>query len=123
MKILILRFSSIGDIVLTTPVIRCIKKQIPGVEIHYFTKKEFYPILKNNPFVSRLWLLDQSNLKETIIELKKEQFDYIIDLHKNVRTLSIKNSLGVPSFSFEKLNVQSRTGMALEAIRRNLVVL
>jgi len=39
-KILVIRFSSIGDIVLTTPVIRCLKKQL-NVEVHYLTKTSF----------------------------------------------------------------------------------
>ena len=38
MKFLVIRFSSIGDIVLTTPALRCAKNQIPGVEIHFLTK-------------------------------------------------------------------------------------
>ncbi len=39
MKFLIIRFSSIGDIVLTTPVVRCLKQQVAGAEVHYLTKK------------------------------------------------------------------------------------
>ena len=45
MKVLVIRFSSIGDIVLTTPVIRCLKKQVGGIELHYLTKKTFAPVL------------------------------------------------------------------------------
>ena len=104
-KFLILRFSSIGDIVLTTPVIRCLKKQYPNAEIHYFTKSKFSFLLESNPYVDKLWLLEGS-LKEVLGELKAEKFDYIIDLHTNIRTLRIKWLLGVPSFSFSKLNIQ-----------------
>lgn len=104
-KFLILRFSSIGDIVLTTPVIRCLKQQYPNAEIHYFTKTKFGFLLEDNPYVHKLWLLD-GNLSEVLPLLKRENFDYIIDLHTNLRTLKIKLMLGKPSFSFEKLNVQ-----------------
>ena len=45
MKFLIIRFSSIGDIVLTTPVVRCLKKQVLSAEVHYLTKAAFRPIL------------------------------------------------------------------------------
>ena len=33
-KFLILRFSSIGDIIMTTPVVRCLKQQVPGAVVH-----------------------------------------------------------------------------------------
>jgi len=104
-KFLILRFSSIGDIVLTTPVIRCLKKQYPNAEVHYFTKKKFSFLLEDNPYVDKLWLLKEKN-SSLISILKSENFDYVIDLHNNLRTLKIKLMLGKPSFSFEKLNVQ-----------------
>ena len=51
MKILIIRFSSIGDIVLTTPVIRCLKKQLSGCEIHYLTLDDFLTAMEK-----RRWL-------------------------------------------------------------------
>lgn len=101
-KILILRFSSIGDIVLTTPIIRCLKKQL-GAEIHYFTKPGFKTILEENPYIDQLHLLDEK-LSKNIKVLKAEKFDYIIDLHKNLRTRIIKTRLGRKSYSFDKLN-------------------
>ena len=104
-KFLILRFSSIGDIVLTTPVIRCLKQQHPNAEVHYFTKKKFGFLLEKNPFVDKLWLLEDHD-KQIMSLLKSENFDYIIDLHTNLRTLRIKLKLGIPAFSFEKLNIQ-----------------
>lgn len=105
MKILILRFSSIGDIVLTTPVVRCIKKQHPEAEIHYATKKAFHSIVQHNPYISKIHLLGDS-LSEFVTELKHERFDYVIDLHHNFRTLLIKLQLGVKSYSFNKLNFE-----------------
>ena len=105
MKFLILRFSSIGDIVLTTPVIRCLKKKFPDAEIHYATKKAFHSILKHNPYLSQIHLLDGS-VFTLINELKQQKFDYVIDLHHNQRTWLIKTMLGVKSFSFDKLNFE-----------------
>ena len=104
-KILIIRFSSIGDIVLTTPVIRCIKKNIPEAEIHYLTRKPFAAVLKANPHIDKLHLLDK-DLAAMIQTLKKEQFDQIIDLHHNVRSARIKWNLNVPAHSFPKLNIE-----------------
>jgi ADP-heptose:LPS heptosyltransferase len=104
-KFLIIRFSSIGDIVLTTPVIRCLKTQVEGAEVHFATKKQFGQLVKNNPYIDKIHLLDHS-LNDLINKLKEEKFDYIIDLHHNLRTLIIKNRLRVISFSFNKLNFQ-----------------
>ncbi len=105
MKILILRFSSIGDIVLTTPVIRTLKTQLNEVELHFATKKEYLPVLEENPYLDQIHLLE-GGLSPFISQLKKEKFDFIVDLHHNLRTLAIKNQLGVKSFSFNKLNLQ-----------------
>lgn len=105
MKILIIRFSSIGDIVLTTPVIRCIKQQVEGIELHYATKKSFKSILENNPYIDKLHLLEK-DIKPLLNDLKKENFDYIIDLHNNLRTKIIKFNLRTRSSSFNKLNFQ-----------------
>lgn len=105
MKILVIRFSSIGDVVLTTPVVRCLKQQIPNTEVHFITKKSFQPILQDNPYIDKLITI-QSSIKEVVSKLKKEKYDWVIDLHKNVRTLSLKQKLGVPSRSFPKMNLE-----------------
>lgn len=102
---LVIRFSSIGDIVLTSPVIRCLKEQVKDLELHYLTKKSFEQVLSANPFIDKLHFLEDS-LQNCISELKKEKFDYIIDLHHNFRTLIIKKSIGAPAKSFDKLNWQ-----------------
>lgn len=105
MKFLIIRFSSIGDIVLTTPVVRCLKQQVEGAEVHYLTKKAFSGILKTNPYVDKVHELGD-DWDAMITALKEEKFDYLIDLHHNLRTLRVKRALKVESFSFDKLNVE-----------------
>ena len=104
MKILIIRFSSIGDIVLTTPVIRCLKQQLDA-EIHFLTKKNFEKIVASNPHIDRVFTIDK-DISEVIKPLKSMDYDFIIDLHKNFRTFQIKWILGVKSFSFNKLNIE-----------------
>lgn len=104
-KFLIIRFSSIGDIVLTSPVIRCLKNQFPEAEIHYLTKRRNADLLKANPYIEKIYQLGDS-LKETISELKSEKYDYIIDLHNNLRSLRVKLGLRTKSFSFNKLNIR-----------------
>lgn len=101
MKILVIRFSAMGDIIYTTPVVRCLKKQLPGAEIHFLTKPAFRYIYDNNPYPDKLLLL-QPKLRDTIRELKAEKYDYIIDLHNNLRTSIIKLRVGVKSSTYKK---------------------
>ena len=105
MKILVLRFSSIGDIVLTTPVVRALAQQVPGAAVHFATKPGYRGLLEANPYVAKVHCLGGS-LGELVQELRAEQFDYIVDLHNNLRTRLIKLQLGVKSSSFDKLNWQ-----------------
>ena len=115
MKFLVIRFSSIGDIVLTTPVVRCLKKQVVTAEVHYLTKASFKPILEANPYIDKIHCLGGSlagraaagdDLSAVIETLRREDFDYVIDLHHNLRTLKVKRGLEKAAFSFEKLNIQ-----------------
>jgi ADP-heptose:LPS heptosyltransferase len=105
MKFLIIRFSSIGDIVLTTPVIRCLRQQIATAEVHYLTKSAFAPILIANPHVDKVHVLE-NDLAPVLAALRQEDFDYVVDLHHNLRTLRVKRRLGKQSFSFDKLNIE-----------------
>lgn len=104
-KFLIIRFSSIGDIVLTTPVIRCLKKQVPDAELHFLTKESFATIVESNPYVDKVHLLAHS-WELMVEEIRIEEYDYIIDLHHNLRTLRLKRELGIRSFSFDKINIK-----------------
>ncbi len=81
MKILVIRLSSIGDIVLTTPVLRCIKKTQPDSCIHYMCKPAFASILQTNPYIDHLHEYGEET--ETV---QNEHFDYIIDLQNNHRS-------------------------------------
>jgi len=100
LKILIIRFSSIGDIVLTTPVIRCVASQL-NAEVHYLTKSGFKTLLEGNNHIQKIWTLED-DMNELIVSLKKEQFDYVVDLHKNLRSLRISFSLGAKRLTYDK---------------------
>jgi ADP-heptose:LPS heptosyltransferase len=103
-KILVIRFSSIGDIVLTTPVMRCLKNQL-GTEVHFLTKKGFEKILLDNPYIDRVFSIEKK-VSEIIESLKLEHYDCVIDLHNNIRSWQVKNALGIKSYSFDKLNFE-----------------
>ena len=104
-KILVVRLSSIGDIVLTTPLVRCLKQQLPNAEIHYLTKPQFAGILNPNPYITKVHLW-QDGIGRTAQSLQSENFTHLIDLHHNQRTLLLKWKIGIPSRSFNKLNFQ-----------------
>lgn len=105
-NILIIRFSSIGDIVLTTPIIRCVKQKYPNATLHFLTKKSFGSILKDNPHVDVVHELSE-NLNDNIESLKKLNIDVVIDLHNNLRTLRVKKALKIKdTYTFNKVNIK-----------------
>lgn len=113
MKILVIRFSSMGDIIYTTPVVRCLKQQLPGAEVHFLTKPAFRYIYDNNPYVDKLLLLNDS-LSATVKEIKAGQYDYIIDLHSNLRTAIIKIRTGIKSSTYNKQRISKWLSLKLK---------
>jgi len=103
-KFLIIRFSSIGDIVLTTPIVRCLKNQVPDAEVHYLTKKQFLPVLEANPYIDKIFTI-KDKVSEVLHELRGETYDQIIDLHKNIRSKQVISKLNKHSSSFNKINI------------------
>ncbi len=104
LKVLVVRFSSIGDIVLTTPVVRGLKKQA-GAEVHFLTKKAFCSLAQSNPHIDRVYAIEK-RVGEVLPELRREQYDHIIDLHRNLRSGQVKRGLSAKSHSFRKLNLK-----------------
>ncbi len=100
LKILLIRFSSIGDIVLTSSVVRCIKTQINS-EVHFITKNKFRCILEENPYIDKIHTVRES-ISEVDEDLKLEKYNLIIDLHNNIRSFILRNKLGVNSIVYNK---------------------
>lgn len=103
MKFLVLRFSSIGDIVLTTPVLRCLRKKFPEAEIHFATKQAYFPVVQHNPYINKVHLLGNSFV-QLVAQLRAEKFDFVIDLHHNQRSFLLKQALCAKSSAFYKAN-------------------
>ena len=99
LKILIIRYSSIGDIILATPVIRCLKNQ-QKAEIHFITKKCYSQLLEENPYLSKLYFIETVNIDE----LKRNSYDYIIDLHNNLRSNILSFKLSKKTIRYDKSN-------------------
>jgi len=87
---------------LTTPVIRCIHEQLHA-EVHYLIKAPYAGILSNNPYIHTIHKLRDSKTK-LVRELKRENFDLIIDLHKNIRSSYFTRKLDVKHITFNKMN-------------------
>ena len=103
MKILVIRLGSLGDVILATPVLRCLKQQLDGVEIHFLTKKSSAELMSSNANIDKLHIL-KPNLDDTIEELRNEKIDYIVDIHNNHRSRRIRHSLRAISYVYRKEN-------------------
>lgn len=93
-KILVIRFSSLGDVILTTPLLKKIKQIYPGSEIHYLTKNSFSDIIRHNPNISKIIetndKIDFNELKTLRKRIQSEKYDLILDAHNNLRTFYLR---------------------------------
>ena len=103
-KILILQLESIGNVVLSSAVVRCLKQQLPVAAIHYATRPAYQSVIAYNPYIAKKHYLAGS-LYELILELRTERFDYVIDLQNTFMTGLIRVALGTRSFSVEKQTI------------------
>lgn len=113
---MIIRFSSLGDIVLTSLLVRCLKLQ-KQCEVHFLTKKSFESLLTSNPHIDKVWAFDKS-LNTIIPALKAEGYDLIIDLHKNLRSRYVRLRLWkVAVVSYSKANISKWLAVYFKLIR------
>ncbi|MEX2595990.1 MAG: glycosyltransferase family 9 protein [Salibacteraceae bacterium] len=104
-RILIIRFSSIGDIVLTTPVVRALKSQLEGeVQIDFITKKVYAGLLSANPHINKVITIDK-RVSEVKDQLVPGYYDYVVDLHNNLRSKQVKHTCKSLNFTIDKRNV------------------
>lgn len=104
-RILIIRFSSIGDIILTTPVVRVLRAKYPEADIRFVTKPQFAELVDSNPHLNGVFKLE-AGIKDLANELKVFNPDLVVDLHHNLRTRILKTIVGGKWLSFNKLNVE-----------------
>lgn len=101
-EILVIRFSSIGDIVLCTPVFRLLKKKYPQANITFLTKQKFAKLLQGNPYIDQIACWDNQEDRNA---LTLKSFDAVVDLHSNLRSLIVKLRFWqVPSVAVKKRN-------------------
>ncbi len=103
-KILIVRLSSLGDILLTTPVIRALKIKYPGSEIDFVCKEQFIDAVKYNPHLSNKYIyVDEPDFYS---KLQERKYDLILDLHNNFRSRKISQILKVETARFQKPSIR-----------------
>lgn len=108
LHILVIRYSSIGDIVLCSPVFRALHNYFPNATIHFLTKSAYIHLLEANPNIHHIHALEGSVIKKAI-ELKKTYaFDLIIDLHHNLRSYLLTSVLSAPTIRFRKSNIDKQ---------------
>jgi heptosyltransferase-2 len=103
-SILIIRLSSLGDILLTTPLIRSIKKKYPDIKIDFILKEQYKELLQFNPYLSRIFEYKiKSNEKQFLIKtLKNIKYDLVIDLQNNFRSFQLRRNVKAPAVKFNK---------------------
>ena len=107
MKVLIIRFSSIGDIVLTFPVVTSLKEKFPNAHVSYLSKASFIQLLSANKDIDYSHAYNGS-IGDTRKWVSNQKFDIIIDLHKNIRSISVSILNGKRVYRFNKLNVRKK---------------
>ncbi len=116
-KIMLIRLSSMGDVILTTPLVRCIRKQYPNCLIDFVVDKKFADVIKHNPHINNVFEYDKTNAASNIELKKKLDNDYtIIDLQNNRRSKSFRNGLGKVIGKFDKYRLKK---LALVYLKKN----
>ncbi len=105
-NILVVRLSSLGDVLLTTPLIRSLKKKYAHANIDFLVKPQFVEAVKFNPYLNEVIEYSVSKPKETIKKLKTKKYDLVVDLQNNFRSAKIRRALGVKYFIFQKPNFE-----------------
>jgi lipopolysaccharide heptosyltransferase II len=115
-KILVIRMSSIGDIILTTPLLRCLKKRYPETDITFVVKEQFAVLLSHSPYIDNLVPFSSktgfAGLRSLKKKLRTEKYDLVIDIHKNLRSIYLRTFIGAGKV----------TGYSKQILRRTVLI-
>lgn len=103
-KILIIRLSSIGDVLLATPLIRAIKKKNSEIQIDFVLKEEFFELVQNNPHLSNIYIYKKNKSEKKLLlnSLLSSNYELVIDLQNNLRSREITRPLKCKIVRFKK---------------------
>jgi heptosyltransferase-2 len=110
-KILIVRFSSMGDIVLASPLIRVLRSQYPAAQIDFFTKEQYSDLVRYNPHLSSVITLktdEKKELTDIATSLRKTRYDVLLDLHYSLRSGYIRRYINPKRLSVIDKHVVAR---------------
>lgn len=97
-----------GDILLTTPLIRSIKRQNPAAQIDFVLKEEFFELVQHNPSLTDIHKYPKDSFEKQILSntLISSNYEIVIDLQNNIRSKEITKSLHCQTFLFKKNDVK-----------------
>ncbi|MBI4429778.1 MAG: lipopolysaccharide heptosyltransferase II [Ignavibacteriales bacterium] len=120
-KTLVIRFSSVGDIVLSTPLLRVLRKRFPQGQIDYVTKKEYAELVRSNHNLNLTYELDASGGFQELRRLKRrimeEKYDLVVDIHNSIRSRYLRSFLGTQTAVVDKRELERHL---LVKFKRNL---
>ena len=122
-RLLVIRFSSLGDVVLVTGVIRLFKKFHSDIVIDMLTYEEYKDIFTNNPYIDKLLLIERNLSYVAFLKKLKEAteaYNYIVDLQKNVKTIMLRLLRFNRYYTFKKLSVRRRAFVYFKRARKHL---
>ncbi len=107
-KILIIRLSSLGDILLTTPLIRSLKKQYPYLQIDFLLRTQYKDVLTNSPYINKIFCYEPGSVEKKQLErnLAEQNYELIVDLQNNLRSASISSNINAKKIRFDKKSFQ-----------------
>ena len=106
-KILVIRLSSLGDILLTTPVLRALKKKFPESEIDFLTRESYADAINFNQNLNDVLLYENyENIKELINVLQNKNYNFVVDLQNNFRSREVTSSLDIKRYKYKKSNIK-----------------
>ena len=111
-KLLVIRLSSIGDVLLTTPLIRVLKKKFPSCRIDFVIKKQFQDIIAYHPSLTKIYTFDKKEGRQTLkkikAQLKEQHYDLIVDIHRNFRSIYLRTGLSAKKTATFKKYILNR---------------
>jgi ADP-heptose:LPS heptosyltransferase len=99
--ILVVRFSSIGDILLTTPLLRAIRNKWPGARVTMLTKRQYLPLVSDNPNVTEVFgITPQDTVRSVSALIKRVRYSHLLDLQGGMRTWPLRLTVRGPWSGF-----------------------
>jgi len=97
-RILLIRLSAMGDVLLTTPLIRMLKRRFPGATIDFIVKAQYAPLIHSNPHIDRVWMFFPergfSEIWRHIRRIRSAGYDAVVDLQSNMRSWLLRTFSG-----------------------------